>query len=97
MQGILVRGGYAVVPAEPQHALALLDEPGESFALIVTNTPGLFADHGLRIPLLYTAASPDLQWLEKFPHCRALAKPFHPQQLLDLARELLNSAHAAGL
>ena len=99
IEGIFVRAGFAVTQAEPQRALALLDDTQRHFELLITNVPELFADRGFDLPVLYIAASPDPQWLLKFPLCRALQKPFHPRQLLDLAHELLvaSRARAGGL
>jgi len=95
IEGILVRDGFAVKQAESQCALGLLDDPQHRFALLITNEPQLFADRGLDLPVLYVAASPDPQWLLKFPRCRALQKPFRPRQLLDLAHELVEASPAA--
>jgi hypothetical protein len=94
IEGILARGGIAAVHAEPRRALALLEEPND-FALLITNSPQWFAGHGTDIPLLYLAASPDPEWLAKFRRCRALNKPFHPQELLELTRELLQTRRVA--
>ena len=92
IDGILTRGGYTVVEAEPRRALELLQQGTEEIALLVTNTPGLFLDWAQQVALLYVAAFPEPQWAEKFPRCRVLPKPFAPQKLLALARELLNAA-----
>jgi len=89
IDGILTRGGFEVMQAEPQHALQLLAEQKEEFALVVTNAPQLFLTRPCNFALLYVAASPDPDWPRKCPRCRALRKPFHPKALLDLALELV--------
>jgi len=87
---ILTRGGYAVVEAEPRPALDLLRDQTDKVALLVTNTPGAFLDYAQQVALLYVATFPEPRWAEKFPRCRGLPKPFSPQKLLLLTRELLN-------
>jgi CheY-like chemotaxis protein len=89
IDGILTRGGFVVTQAEPQRALELLEEYKEEFALVVTNVPELFLEHSSKFALIYVAASPDPQWVEKCAFCRSLAKPFHPNLLLSLANEML--------
>ncbi len=89
IDGILTRGGFEVVQAEPQHALQLLAEQKDEFALVVTNAPQLFLSGPCSFALLYVAASPDPEWPRKCSRCRALRKPFHPNQLLTLALELV--------
>lgn len=88
--GILTRGGYTVVEAEPFHALELLRQEAVSVALLVTNRPDLFLDSARAVALIYVSAFPEPRWVERFPRCRTLPKPFSPQQLLLLTRELLN-------
>ena len=92
IDGILTRGGYTVVEAEPRRALTLLQQATEEIGLLVTNTPELFLDSAQQVALLYVAAFPEQQWAEKFPRCRVLPKPFPPQKLLALAQELLKTA-----
>jgi DNA-binding response OmpR family regulator len=91
VDGILTRGGFEVVQADPQGALELMQDPSEKFSLVVTNTPDLFLNRASEFALLYLAASPDPQWIVRCPRCRALAKPFHPKDLLALALELVGA------
>ena len=97
MQGILTRGGYAVVEAEPWRAVELLRDPGEKFAVLITNQPYLFLDFAVSVPVLYIAATPDPEWTAKFAVCRALRKPFHPHELLDLTSQLLEKSEPAAV
>lgn len=89
IRGVLTRGGYPAVEAEPRRALELLADPAEGFAMIVTNEPNLFFEFAGSIPVLYVAAVPKPEWVEKLPRCRTLLKPFHPKDLIELTRELL--------
>ena len=91
IDGILTRGGYTVVEAEPRRALQLLQQGTEEIGLLVTDTPELFLDSAQQVALLYVTAFPEQQWVEKFSRCRVLPKPFPPQKLLALAKELLET------
>ena len=97
IDGILTRGGYAVVEAEPRRALELLQDETERFEVLVTNAPELFVDCGPKVALLYVTSFPEPQWAEKFARCRILPKPFPPHQLLGLTQELLAVEQASGL
>lgn len=95
IHGILTRDGYTVVEAEPWRAFELLRDPEEKFAVLITNQPYLFLEFAGSIAVLYVAASPNPEWVARFPRCRALHKPFRPQELIELTRELLGSPCAA--
>ena len=95
IDGILRRGGFEVIQAETQHALQLIDDQTQQFALVVTNMPQLFLNRPHNFALIYVAASPDPRWPEEYPRCRALAKPFQPAALLALARELVEGESGA--
>lgn len=97
IHGILTRGGYTVVQAEPRLAFELLRDPAEKFALLITNQPYLFFDFAASIPVLYVAAAPEPAWIVRLPRCRALHKPFRPQELIELTRELVDSSRVAAV
>ena len=97
IHGILTRGGYTVVQAELWRAFELLSDPGEAFALLITNQPYLFLEFAGNISVLYVAAVPDAEWAAKLPRCRTLHKPFRPQELLELTGKLLGNAWAAAV
>jgi CheY-like chemotaxis protein len=96
IDGILTRGGYTVVEAEPRRALELLEDETGNIALLITNAPELFLDCAQEVALLYVASFPEPQWVERFSRCRTLHKPFPPQKLLVLTRELLESSGGNG-
>jgi DNA-binding response OmpR family regulator len=97
IHGILTRGGYTVEQAEPRRALELLRDPAQKFDLLITNVPQLFVEFASCLPVLYVAASPDAEWVATFARCRALHKPFHPLELVELTRELLENSHATAI
>lgn len=97
IHGILTRAGYTVVQAEPWRAFELLRDPVETFALLITNQPYLFLDFTRNMPVLYVAATPDPEWVAILPNCRSLHKPFRPQELIGLTREMLSEACPAAV
>jgi len=92
--GILTRDGYTAVEAGPGHALKLLEDAGANIALLVTNTPELFADYAARLALLYVSSYPEDRWSKQFARCRVLSKPFLPHKLVALTHELLEPMRA---
>jgi CheY-like chemotaxis protein len=88
---LLARRGYQVLEAEPEHGVELVRTGDTKVDLVITNTPGLFAAFAERVPVLYLAASPEMDLAARFRACRAIRKPFHPEQLLEAVEELAGS------
>jgi len=88
---LLVRGGFHVVRVGAQHAIEMLKAGENPVDLVITNTPNLFLPFRDRIPMLYLAATPDLDLAARFHACRVLRKPFHAAQLIEAVGELAGS------
>ena len=88
---LLDQHGYTVHEESPEAALHLLRGPMPVVSLIVTNTPGLFLPFADQVRLLYMAACPDYQLAKRFPVCRVIQKPFHPDELVSAVEALMNS------
>jgi hypothetical protein len=59
--------------------------------LVITNSPRDFLAFAGSLPILYMAAAPDLELASRFLCCQVLRKPFHPDQLLALIKDLTGS------
>jgi hypothetical protein len=88
---ILQRRGHKVECREPAHASAMLRERSVSADVVITNTPEAFVGFAATLPLVYTAANPDLDLAERFSHCRVLRKPFRNDELLVAVEDLAQS------
>jgi hypothetical protein len=88
LRTVLQRQGYEVECLEPEHAAALLQEGRTAPGMVITNKPQAFLEFAGTLPLLYTAASPDLVLAEQFSHFEVLHKPFRNDQLLMAVEEL---------
>ena len=88
---LLVRNGFHVVRVGAQHGIEMLKTGEAPVDLVITNTPDLFLPFRDRIPMLYLAATPDLELAARFRSCRALRKPFHAAQLIEAVGELAGS------
>lgn len=89
--GILSRAGFAVFEAGALRAIEILNGE-EAIALLITNTPEVFVNWSRELPLLYVAACPDELKAAQFRWCRMLAKPFHPNELIQVVWELTAAA-----
>jgi len=88
VRAILRRRGYSVTLAEPSQALALLRGPEAFGGVLVTNSPALFREFADAIRLLYLSGAPDPRLEALFPNCRAVRKPFDPEELVRAVEEL---------
>lgn len=84
---VLQREGYRVTCETPAEAVALLRAGYAD--LLITNTPGEFAEFGSKVPLLYLAAFPDPQVAAPFDRWLSLRKPFPTSELVILTGRLL--------
>ncbi len=80
----------------PQQALDLLNLSKKPMGLVITNAPGIFLPFAGQLALIYLAASPDLDLAARFQSCRALQKPFHPVEFLEVVRSLRAERGKAG-
>jgi hypothetical protein len=91
VRAIFRKRGYPVMLAEPSQVLRLLRSPKPFGGVLVTNSPGLFRDFADAIRLLYLSSSPDPRLEALFPNCRAVRKPFAPEELVRAVEELEGS------
>ena len=91
LRDLLARHGYRVVGSETHRAIEMLRSGTEQLDLIITNSPVDFLAFADRVPLLYIAGAPDFELASRFPHCRVLKKPFHPDHLVAAVRDLTGS------
>jgi hypothetical protein len=80
---ILKRKGYQVIGDVPARMAERIRVGEETVDMVITNSPADFMPVGLTLPMLYIAATPDLEMASHFAYFRALKKPFLPSQLLD--------------
>ena len=88
VRAILRKRGYSVMLADPPELLTLLRNPEPFGGVVVTNSPGLFREFADAIRLLYLSSSPDPKLEALFPNCRAVRKPFAPEELVRAVEEL---------
>ena len=74
-------GGHRVIESDVPQALSLLRAGGPHVYLLITNTPGLFAEFASELRVLYLAASPDWDVASQFRDLRVLTKPFGVAEL----------------
>lgn len=85
---VLGRAGYHVLEMDPQPALNATRSGEIRVQLLITNAPGVFAGTAEDVPMLYLAAQPDRVLAESFHTVRVLQKPFLPEQLLGVVKEM---------
>jgi hypothetical protein len=91
LRDFLTRYGYRVVRCDAGAVAGMLRSAVEQVDLVITNSPRDFLAFAGSLPLLYIAAAPDLELASRFLCCRVLRKPFHPDQLLALIKDLTGS------
>ena len=91
LRTVLTRQGYRVVGADARTAIGMLGSALDSVDLVITNSPRDFMAFAKTVPLLYIAGAPDLDLASCFARSRVLRKPFHPDQLLELVKDLTGS------
>ena len=91
LRTLLARYGYTALGVELERALDLLSSGELQPDVLITNTPGIFERFAAQVPLLYLSACPDPDLAARFQSCRALQKPFHPDQMLAAVEELAGS------
>ncbi|HTS27805.1 MAG TPA: hypothetical protein VMH81_18150 [Bryobacteraceae bacterium] len=88
VRSLLSRHGCQVAASDVAGALEMLRSKTEPVSLVITNTPRDFLAVADSVPVLYIAAAPDYELATFFLACRVLRKPFHPNQLVELVKEL---------
>jgi hypothetical protein len=91
LRSLLLRRGYRVIDAKPEHCVDLLRSGEAGIGLVITNIPAAFAEFADRVPLLYLAAFPDLTAVAPFRSMRVLRKPFLHSDLLSCVEELVRA------
>jgi hypothetical protein len=69
----------------------MLRDGRAGFDLLITNKPLEFAARP-DMPILYLAATPELDAIRGFRRALTLAKPFHPRDLFECIQQLLRPA-----
>jgi len=88
VRAVLQRRGYRVTPATIPEVLVLLRGPEPFTGILVTNSPASFLEFADGLRLLYLSSSPDPRLEALFPSCRAVRKPFAPEELVRVVEEL---------
>jgi hypothetical protein len=88
VRAVLRKRGYSVTFAEPGQVMKLLRGTEPFPGILVTNSPGFFAECAAAIRLLYLSSSPDPRLEALFPSCRVVRKPFAPEELVRAVEEL---------
>ncbi|HLK70228.1 MAG TPA: hypothetical protein VKU19_42655 [Bryobacteraceae bacterium] len=88
LHNVLSRRGYHVVRTDARRASAMLESSPEEVSLVITNSPRDFLAFAATVPMLYMAGAPDLELAAQFRCCRAMRKPFHPDELLQYVEDL---------
>ena len=91
LRTVLSRHGYRVEGSDLRTAIDTLRNAPERIVLVITNSPSEFEAFERSLPLVYIAGAPDFELAARFPHCRVLRKPFHPDELVDCVKELISS------
>ena len=89
LRAALERLGCRVICASPVQAVDRL-RAGD-VDLLITNTPGAFAEFGELVPLLYIAAFPEPSEAAAFRRWTSLRKPFQTAELTAAIERLLGT------
>jgi hypothetical protein len=88
---LLARNGFQVKTCSPGRVIEMVRSPGTTIDLLITNSPLAFQAVCAELPILYMSAFPNPDVPGLFAKCRVLTKPFRPEELLSLVKELIAS------
>lgn len=88
VRAVLRKQGYSIILADPAEVERLLRGPEPFTGILVTNSPGSFAEFAGAIRLLYLSSFPDPRIEAFFQSCRVVRKPFAPAELVRAVEEL---------
>jgi hypothetical protein len=91
LRSVLARSGLRSIGSDARTAAGMLGLAVERVDLVITNSPRDFLAFAGTLPLLYVAGAPDPELASQFRRCRLLRKPFHPDQLVALVKDLAAS------
>ena len=89
VHAVLRKRGYEdVTLVSATEAKVLMRSPESKVGVLITNSPRDFLEFADQVPVLYLSSMPDPRWLAAFRSCRAVRKPFLPEELVDAVDEL---------